>query len=380
MRSSLLRLAYPDIKFQDVSGSLKKVINSGWLTKGPKTEEFERASRRYLKVKEAIAVSSGTAALHLSLLSLGIGAGDEVVVPDFTFPAAANAVELCGAKAVLTDIERNDLNIDPEKIAGKITHKTRAIIAVHQFGNPAEMDRVMRVARKNNLRVIEDAACAFGARYRDNMCGSLGDFGCFSFHPRKIISTGEGGLVTTNDASLAKRCRRLREHGIEQTGAKRVFTSLGFNYRISEIASVIGLAQLSEIERIIAKRILLARKFREILSAVEGIDVIPKDPDKEKRNVYQSFIIAVKKELNIFDLISFLKSRNIEAAIANIAIHREPYYARKYNLNESDFVNSSWACEHCVALPFHTRMQLRDFIYIGRVLKDYLVYRQGEGK
>ena len=153
---------------------MEDVIDSGWLTKGPKTQAFEEIVRRYLKIKHAIAVSSGTAALHLSLLSLDIGPGDEVIVPDFTFPATANAVELCGAKAVLVDIDPVSLNIDVESAIRKISNKTRAIIPVHQFGNPAEMDRILDIARRYNLHIVEDAACALGARYKNRMCGTIG--------------------------------------------------------------------------------------------------------------------------------------------------------------------------------------------------------------
>lgn len=365
-----IRLAYPDLRFKDVAVLLKEVIDSGWLTKGPKTEEFEEAARRYLKAKEAIAVSSGTAALHISLLSLGVKKGDEVIVPDFTFPAAANAVELCGAKAVLADIDRKNLNVDPEKISQKITSKTRALIAVHQFGNPARMNEIMRIAKKRNLSVIEDAACAFGSIYRGAMCGTIGELGCFSFHPRKIITTGEGGLIVTDNSKLAGLCRRLREHGIEQVGSKKVFTAPGFNYRISELASVMGLSQLRRIEHIIKKRIDLSRQYRHALEASGGFYALPKT-DERDRNVYQSFIAALDREFDVFGLISFLKDRGIEAATANVAIHMQPYYARKYRLRIRNFKNSLWAYRHCVALPFHTGMRMGDFVYIASALRDY---------
>lgn len=367
-----LRLAYPDLRFKEVARQLKEVIDSGWLTKGPKTEEFEYAAHKYLKVTQAIAVSSGTAALHISLLSLGMGAGDEVIVPDFTFPAVANTVELCGAKSVLVDIERDNFNIDPEKIIEKINSRTRAIIAVHQFGNPVPMDDIVKITRKYNLRIIEDAACALGAKYRKAMCGTIGDLGCFSFHPRKVISTGEGGLIVTNNLKLAKLCRQLREHGIKQVGSRKVFARPGFNYRISEFASVIGLAQLNRIEKIIEKRINLAKQFREVLKSVKCVYAVPETIDKRNRYVYQSFIVAINKNIDVFNLISFLKNRNIEANVSNVVLHKQPHYMRKYRLKDEGFKNSLWAYKHSVALPFHTRMTKQDFIYIGSVLKDYL--------
>ncbi len=224
----MIRLAYPDMSFREVSGGLRKVIDSGWLTKGPRTQELEETARQYLGVREAISVSSGTAALHLALLALGIGKGDEVIVPDFTFPAAANVVEIVGARAVLADIDRDTLNIDPREISRKVNRRTKAVIPVHQFGYPAEMGEIMKIARKNRLYVVEDAACAFGSRIGRKMCGSIGDLGCFSFHPRKVISTGEGGLITTNDPGLAKKVRRLREHGMDISGDDRIFSEAGF--------------------------------------------------------------------------------------------------------------------------------------------------------
>jgi len=370
-----LRLAYPDLAFKEVANDLKQVINSGWLTKGPKTEELESAAKKYLKVKDAIAVSSGTAALHLSLLALGIGAGDEVIVPDFTFPAASNAAELCGAKAVLVDIDSSTLNIDPDKITQKINSRTRAIIVVHQFGNPADMNLIQKIAKRSNLNVIEDAACAFGSKYNGRMCGSMGQTGCFSFHPRKIISTGEGGLVATNDPSLAKAVRRLREHGMEQAGINRIFTEAGFNYRISEVASVLGLAQIKKIETIIAKRLLLASEMKSALEGIGGLYFIPQETAKGSRHIYQSFIAAWRSHIDSAGLISFLRKKNIEASISNIVIHRQPYYARKYDLDDREFGNSIWAYKHTVALPFHTRMTGADIHTLKAALNEY--FRKG---
>ena len=368
----LIRLAYPDLVFKEVMQPLKDIIDSGRLTKGPKTEEFEKIARRYLKVRHAIAVSSGTAALHLAFLSLGIGPGDEVIVPDFTFPATANAVELCGAKAVLADIDPESLNIDPVSIVRNITHKTRAISPVHQFGNPADMGRILDIAKKYHLYVVEDAACALGAKYKNAMCGTMGDMGCFSFHPRKIISTGEGGLIVTNDSKLDARCRQLREHGILEKKGKKVFEGLGLNYRISEISACLGIAGMNKIEKTIKNRIYMAERFRDILCRIRGISVLPKVIEEGNRCVNQSFIVFVNKSINIFDLISFLNSKKIEAAIGSIALHTQPYYAGKYHLKNKDFKNSLLAYKRSIALPFHHKITERDFIYIARALENYL--------
>jgi len=367
----MIRLAYPDLSFREVSAELEKVIDSGWLTKGPKTEELESAAKKYLKVKEAVAVSSGTAALHLSLLALGIGKGDEVIVPDFTFPAAANVVEIVGAKPVLADIDRDTLNIDPFAMRKKINSRTRAVMPVHQFGYPAEMGEITDIARKHGLFVIEDAACAFGSKYKGRMCGSIGDLGCFSFHPRKVISTGEGGLITTGSGKLAASIRRLREHGMDFSGDERIFSDAGFNYRISEISSVLGIAQVRKIEKIVAKRIALAAKMRRAIGAIEGIRVIPgPDTRGNSRHIYQSFIIAADKRKGMKGLISFLRKKGVEATVSNIVIHRQPYYRKKYALKDRDYPGSVWAYEHCIALPFHTKMDGGDVGYISKILRE----------
>jgi dTDP-4-amino-4,6-dideoxygalactose transaminase len=369
----MIRLAYPDMSFKEVSGELKKVIDSGWLTKGPKTQELEEAARKYLKVREAISVSSGTAALHLSLLALGIGAGDEVIVPDFTFPAAANVIEIVGARAVLADIDKDTLNIDPCEIRKKINRRTKAIIPVHQFGYPAEMGEIMKIARKNRLYVVEDAACAFGSKIGSKMCGSIGDLGCFSFHPRKIISTGEGGLITTNDPKLAKKVRRFREHGMDISGNDRMFSEAGFNYRISEISAVLGIAQVKKIEKIIRKRLKLAGKMRRALGgpkAPAGLRVIPASVDKGLRHIYQSFIVSDDSCKDIRPLISLLRKKGIEATISNVVIHRQPYYRKKYALKDRGFPSSVWAYEHCLALPFHTKLTKADIGRIAEAVKE----------
>lgn len=373
----MIRLAYPDLEFNEVKSQLEKVINSGWLTKGPKTKEFEEALCRYLNVKYAVAVSSGTAALHLSLLSLEIGPGDEVIVPDFTFPATANTAELCGASAILADIELANFNIDPLEIKKKITSSTRAIIPVHQFGTPTKMDEILKIARKHNIHVVEDAACALGARYKTTMCGAIGDLGCFSFHPRKIITTGEGGAVVTNSLRLAKRLRQLREHGMKQNGAKRNFITLGLNYRISEIASVLGLAQLEKIEAIIRKRSKLNNMFRQIIARLNMLSVVPANVDEGSRATYQDFIVKINKSTNIFNLISFLKDKGIESAISNTAVHTQPYYQRKYGFKKGELKNSLFASRRSITLPFHCRMKEKDMTKVVSALEAYFNERKG---
>ena len=372
----MIRLAYPDLEFSEVKSQLKQVVDSGWLTKGPKTKELEEALCRYLDVRYAVAVSSGTAALHLALLSLGIGPRDEVIVPDFTFPATANAVELCGAKAVLADIELDNFNIDPAEIRRRITSHTRAVIVVHQFGTPARMGEILKIAKKHNLYVVEDAACALGARYKRKMCGTIGDLGCFSLHPRKIITSGEGGIITTNSSQLARRLRLLREHGMKQNGPKRSFIALGLNYRISEVASVLALAQLKKIETIIKKRNMLAGEFRKHIFQIATLSPVPDCIDEGSRCAFQAFVVKINRRVNIFKLISFLKDKGIESTIANTAVHAQPYYQKKYGFKRGELKNSLFAFRNSLALAFHCRMKEKDFVKIASALEEYFTDRK----
>jgi len=367
----MIRLAYPDLRFEEIRSRLKKAIDSGWLTKGPETDRLESAIAGYLNVKHVVCVSSGTAALHLSLLSLGIGPGDEVIVPDFTFPATANVVELCGAKTVLADIEADNFNINPEEIKKKITHRTKAIIPVHQFGNPAQMDQILKLAKRYNIYVVEDAACALGAKYKKEMCGTMGDIGCFSFHPRKIITTGEGGAIVTDNAYIARRLRLLREHGMQQKGARRNFVSCGFNYRISEIASILGLVQLKRMESIIKKRNKLASEFRRAISHIRAVSVLPNHIDKRNRYAYQSFVIKINRAVDIYLLLSYLRNKGIESAPSNTVLHIQPYYRKKYGFRKKEFKNSLDASRRSLALPFHSRLHSNEIAKIASTLNDY---------
>jgi dTDP-4-amino-4,6-dideoxygalactose transaminase len=198
----MIRITKPDLNYEDLP-ELKKIINSGWLTKGPFLEKFEKVVSKYTGCKHAIGTSSGTTALHLSLVALRIEASDEVIIPDFTFPATANVVEMQGAIPVLIDIDLDTFNIDIQQIRQKISEKTKAIMPVHQFGLAANMDEIREIAEEKDILILEDAACALGSEYKGKICGGFGDAACFSFHPRKIITTGEGGMIGTNNDEIA---------------------------------------------------------------------------------------------------------------------------------------------------------------------------------
>lgn len=366
----MIRLSVPEVGEEELE-EIRKVLESGWLVQGEKVYEFERLVQEYVGAKHAIAVSSGTAALHLALLALGIGPGDEVIVPDFTFPATANVVEIVGADCKFVDISLETLNIDPEKIEENITSRTRAIMVVHEFGYPAEMDKIMALARKYGLKVIEDAACALGAEYKGKKVGTFGDVGCFSLHPRKNITTGEGGIVVTNDDELAEKIRMLRNHGMRDVDGKIRFEMAGLNYRMTNIQGAIGVVQMRRLEGIIEKRRELAMLYNHLLEDADWIK-LPSET-KDGRHVWQTYHIVVDSKTNRNDLIAYLKNCGIEANYGAYVVHRESYYAKKYGLSERQFESSIKAADKGLALPIHSKLEFRDIKFIADKLKEYRI-------
>jgi len=247
-------------------------LESTWISStGEYVERFETGFAEFCGVEHAISCSNGTTALHLALLALGLGPGDEVIVPTLTFVATANAVSYCGARPVFVDSEPGTWNIDPQLIEEKVTPRTKGIIAVHLFGHPADMDRILAVARRHGLFVVEDAAQAHGAEYRGRRVGSLGDAATFSFFGNKIITTGEGGMVVTSDRALASRARRLRSHGMDPD-RRYWFPVIGYNYRMTNVAAAIGVAQLERVDWQIGRRLEVARWYRDRLRGVAGLE------------------------------------------------------------------------------------------------------------
>ena len=267
MSDTPIRLARPDVGEAELA-AVAEVLASGQLTMGPQVEAFERALARAVGTAEAVAVSSGTAAIHLALLALRIGPGDEVIVPAYTFPATANAVELCGARAVLVDVDPETFLVRPELVADAVTSRTRAVLAVHLFGRPVAWEE-LQTAVPQDVVLVEDAAGALGASYRGTPCGALGLLACLSFHPRKIVTTGEGGAVTTDEAELAAAVRRLRHHGIA-AGHPTDIETPGFNYRLPDVLCALGLPQLERLESLLAARERVAGWYGERLEHLVG--------------------------------------------------------------------------------------------------------------
>jgi perosamine synthetase len=304
-------------------------LTSGWVSSvGTFVTRFEDAFAQFCGTEQAVTCSNGTTALHLALLALGVKAGDEVIVPTLTYVATANAVAYCGATPVFVDAEPETWNMDPARIDGLITDRTKGIIVVHLFGHPVDMDPVMALAGRRGLFVVEDAAEAHGADYRGRRVGSIGDISTFSFFGNKIITTGEGGMITTNDARLAAEVRRLKNHGMDPT-RKYWFETVGYNYRLTNVASAIGLAQLERIDWHLAERQQIAKWYREFLADIPGLSW---QAEKEwARHVWWLFTVVMDDHIALdrFQVLAELAAHGIEGRQIVYPIHQLPPYQRR---------------------------------------------------
>ena len=315
----MINIAKPIISDEEIE-AVTEVLKSGMLAQGPKVDEFQNKFAKYAEAKYGIATSSGTTALHTALVAAGIKPGDEVITTPFTFAATSNSILYTQAKPVYADIDAKTFNLDPAKIEEQITDKTKAIVPVHLYGQPADMDGILEIAQKYNLKVIEDAAQAHGAVYKKKKIGSIGDFGCFSFYPTKNMTTGEGGMVTTNDEEYAEKAGMVRAHG----ESKRYEQSLlGYNYRMTDIAASIGLVQLKHIDEFNKIRNENAKYLSEGLADVEGITT-PVVADNVT-HVFHQYTIRVSKDRDTFQ--KFLTDNQIGTGIHYpIVLYKQPYY------------------------------------------------------
>lgn len=364
----MIRLARPQVGREEIE-EITSVMESGFLTNGPKVGEFEHALAEYLNIKHVIAVSSGTAALHLTLLALGMGESDEVIVPDFTFPAVANSVVLAGGKPVFCDIDLATFNIDPSEIENLITERTKMIMPVHQFGLAAPMGAIMEIAQHRGVIIVEDAACALGADYQGRKCGTFGLVSCFSFHPRKIITTGEGGLVVASDDVVADRVRSLRNHGSDGGD----FTMLGYNYRMSDLNAAIGMAQIRKLEKLIARHRELARTYNEHLAETLGL-ILPYEPEGYG-HTYQSYVVRLDQRLDRDGILAALNKEGIEAGIGTYAVHMLKYYREQPGVNRDRLSRSKLAYQQTLSLPLYPTMSLEDVECVCKALKYHLKKR-----
>lgn len=344
--------------------SIKRVFSSGILSEGRACAQLESQFARYIGCRYAVAASSCTSALHLALIGMSIGPGDKVIVPDFTFPATANAVLMTGARPVLVDIDLSSYSIDPSKIPEAISRESRAIMAVHLFGLSADMAPIRTLAKKHGLRVIEDAACAIGTTYRGRKVGCFGDVACFSFHPRKIMTTAEGGMVTTDDNNIADLVARVKNHGaITEQGRSR-FVSVGYNYRLSDVHAAIGLVQLKKINQLIRSRIRIARLYTRLLESIEGI--VTPFSRADDVHTYQSYVIRITDDFGPCrdDIIKRLRQKGVETQIGTYALHMQPAFTEFSR--DREYPNSALAYESTLSLPIASKMTTSQ---VNRVVK-----------
>lgn len=372
--------------------NILKPLKSGWVVQGPYVNEFEYKWNNYTGSEHSIAVSNCTTALHLSLAALGIKPGDEVIVPSFTWVATANAVEYTGARPVLCDIELDTFNIDIIKAESLVTSRTRAIIPVHLFGLPAAMDEVMEFANRRNLLVVEDAACGFGAKYKGKHVGNFGNTGCFSFHPRKAITTGEGGMITTSDWELAVKLRSMRDHGASVSDHQRHsgnkpyllpnFGYLGYNYRMTDIQASIGTTQMDRAEFIHNKRTEIADNYDKLISGISWLKIPFRNSDHEhgfqayvclfmpEELRYQSADIGkINVERNKF--MDYLQQNGISTRPGTHSVHMLDYYMNRYNFDANYMPNSYIASECSIAFPLFPSLKDEEFEYISEKIKNY---------
>ena len=362
-------LVKPQFDWEELARDFRKIAQSGQLTRGQFLEKFEKQLKDYLKVRYVFATSSCTTALHLALLAAEIGPSDEVLTSDFSFPATGNVVVQTGAKPVFVDIDLDTLCMNINDLAKKITPKSKAIMVVHPFGFPAKMSEIIKIARKNKLIVIEDAACALGSSHKNKLLGTWGDLGCFSFHPRKNITTGEGGAIVTNNSQFAKSIEALRNHGGIKKFYQWEFVKTGFNYRPSELQAALGTQQMPHLTQLTLGRRKIARKYLRALKDIPGL-ILPNEPKDGFFN-WQSLVILLPKNINRDQVIEKLRKKGIEAVLGTYAMHAEPSFKR-LGYQVGDCPNSYDAYKHSLTLPLFAQMTDQELNYIVTNLKAIL--------
>ncbi len=349
------------------------VLKGDYLTTGPAISEFEKAVCEYTGAKYAVAIANGTAALHAACFAAGIKYGDEVITTPMTFAASANCVLYCGGTPVFADIRPDTYNIDPAEIRKKITDKTKAIIAVHYTGQPCDMDEIQAIAKEHHLTVIEDAAHALGADYKGRKIGTISDMTTFSFHPVKHITTGEGGMITTNDEKLYEKLKLFRSHGItrdeslmtkKEGGWYYQQVDLGYNYRITDIQCALGISQMRKLDNFIARRRELVKRYEEAFRDIEGI-ICPYQQE-ECHNSWHLYVIQVQERKKVFDQ---LRNAGIQANVNYIPVYQHPYY-QDHGYQDVCCQQAEKLYEHIIILPLFAGLTDEQQDYVIQKVKD----------
>jgi len=365
-------LSRPDITAREIE-AVCEVLRGPNLSLGPKLAEFEQLFAKYIGTKRAVAVNSGTSGLFLSMLALGIKPGDEVITTPFTFVASATTIMMAGARPVFVDIDPVSLNIDPANIEAGITEKTKAIVAVEIFGNPAGLDRLCEIAQKHNLAVIEDSCEALGSALNGKKVGTFGTMSVFGFYPNKQITTGEGGMILTDDDYLADMCVSLRNQGRGKDSSWLGHDRLGYNFRLSDINCALGIVQLSRIEQIKAKRRKVAKWYQEIL-AEDARLIVPAEPD----DCDMSWFVFVVRLADGFTLeqrdriLQAMRSRNIQVGDYFPPVHLQPFMVEQFSYKQGDFPVTEAVSKSTIALPFHNNLTKDEVAIVCKTLKEVL--------
>ncbi len=365
-------LARPNITQAEID-AVVAVLRTPHLSLGPKLTEFEASFAQYCGTREAVACSSGTAGLHLLVQAFGIKPGDEVITTSFSFVASANCSLMEGAKPVFVDVDPATWNIDPGLIERAVTARTKAIIPVDVFGQVADMDPILAIAKRHDLYVIEDSCEALGGRYKGKPAGSLGDAGVFAFYPNKQITTGEGGMIVTNDADIARLCRSLRNQGRDGDGGWLAHPRLGYNYRISDINCALGIAQLCRIEEIIAVRARVQILYRERLADEPRVRLQEVHPDVEMS--WFVFVVRLSDEYDQADrdrILTELAARGVGCSNYFAPVHLQPFYVERHGYRPGDFPVCEALAERTIALPFHHELTEKDVDRVCNELRSLL--------
>ncbi len=384
MRSEFLVFGKPRIEEEDIA-EVVATLRSGWIGMGPRTIQFERDFAAYTGAKHAIAVNSCTAALHLGLIAAGVGPGDEVITTPLTFAATANVIEHVGARPVFADIDRRTQNLDPARVAEKITPRTKMIVPVHMLGRAADMDPLLALAATHNLKIMEDAAHAVETVYRGRHAGTIGHFAAFSFYANKNVTTGEGGMLTTDDDDAAEHIRRLRLHGISKDAWKRYssegFTPYelvepGYKYNMLDLTAALGLGQLRRVEENWRIRERLVTLYNEGLSEVPGLTLPAMEPltpgDRHSWHLYTIGLDLEGLTLGREAFIDALQARNIGSGIHYTALHMQGYYREHYGYKRGDLPNAEWVSDRTVSLPLSPAMTEADVEDVIEAVTDII--------
>lgn len=365
---------------EDEIAMVLNALQSGWITMGPTTIEFEEKFKKYIGVRNAISMNSCTACLHLALRAINLQEGNEVIIPAITFAATAEVITYFNARPVFVDVERETFNIDTSRIEEKITNKTRAIIPVHYAGQPCDMDIIMQLAERYNLMIIEDAAHAIPAWYKKRRIGTIGDMTCFSFYATKPLTTGEGGMLTTENNEWAEKIRILRLHGISRDAWKRYtnegswyyeIIDAGFKYNMTDIQAALGIAQLKKVDLMWEKRKMISKRYTQAFNSMP--EITPPYVKNDRESAWHLYVLKLNLEMlkigrNQF--IEELKNRGVMTSVHFIPLYRHPYYKNKFCYNFSEFVNSEYIYERIISLPIYPSMTDDDVDRVIEAVKD----------